>query len=113
MPAWVYVWPHVTSELNCVRPVHALQGQHKIQRGYLPSMTYSSHYVRDPYARGAIQSFLRREVREMDYTIAALTEVASPFKTPPVEDVFGAMDELSRDSMSSDSEDAAIDMDVV
>ena len=23
------------------------QGEHKIQRGYLPSLTYSSHYIRD------------------------------------------------------------------
>ena len=24
------------------------QGEHKLQRGYLPSLTFSSHYIRDP-----------------------------------------------------------------
>lgn len=30
------------------------QGEHKIQRGYLPSLTHSSHYIRDPEFRGAV-----------------------------------------------------------
>ena len=30
------------------------QGEHKIQRGYLPSLTHSSHYIRDPDFRGAV-----------------------------------------------------------
>jgi predicted N-acyltransferase len=37
------------------------QGEHKIQRGYLPTATYSAHYLPDPDFRDAIASFLRRE----------------------------------------------------
>ena len=57
------------------------QGEHKIQRGYLPSSTYSSHYIRDPQLRGAIEHYLQRERRDMEYTMEALTLEASPYKS--------------------------------
>lgn len=37
------------------------QGEHKVQRGYLPTATYSCHYLMDTEFRGAISSFLARE----------------------------------------------------
>lgn len=37
------------------------QGEHKIQRGYLPTATYSAHYLPDPDFHDAIESFLLRE----------------------------------------------------
>ncbi len=55
------------------------QGQHKIQRGYLPVHTYSAHYVRDPGFRQAITDFLRREGEMVDWEIDALG-AASPFR---------------------------------
>ena len=36
------------------------QGEHKIQRGYLPRLTYSSHYICSPALRERIQGSLRR-----------------------------------------------------
>ena len=37
------------------------QGQHKIQRGYVPVETYSAHWIADPSFRDAIADYLRRE----------------------------------------------------
>ena len=37
------------------------QGPHKIQRGYLPSPTYSAHWIREPRFREAVAHFLGRE----------------------------------------------------
>ena len=55
------------------------QGQHKIQRGYLPTKTYSAHWVRDPGFRDAIADFLDRETDRVDWELEALSEW-SPFK---------------------------------
>jgi predicted N-acyltransferase len=41
------------------------QGEHKIQRGYLPTPTYSAHYIRDPNFRRAVSDFLRRETAQV------------------------------------------------
>ena len=56
------------------------QGEHKIQRGYLPSLTHSSHYIRDARVSAAIQDYLRRERYQIMYTMDSLTQQASPFK---------------------------------
>ena len=56
------------------------QGQHKIQRGYLPRPTYSAHYVAHPGLRGAIDQFLRAERPAMEAEMAALAE-ESPFRS--------------------------------
>jgi predicted N-acyltransferase len=55
------------------------QGQHKIQRGYLPQPTYSAHWIRDRGLARAIESFLERERRHVDHEIALLAE-ESPFR---------------------------------
>ena len=55
------------------------QGEHKIQRGYLPSETYSAHWIRDPGFASAVADFLTRERRAIDRDIEHLTEF-SPFK---------------------------------
>ena len=57
------------------------RSQHKIQRGYLPSLTHSVHYIRDEGFRDAVAHFLRREAGNIDYTMEALTTQASPYKT--------------------------------
>ena len=57
------------------------QGEHKIQRGYLPSLTHSSHYIRDARVGAAIQDFLLRERHQIMYTMDGLTQQASPYKT--------------------------------
>ncbi|MCH7795751.1 MAG: GNAT family N-acetyltransferase, partial [Proteobacteria bacterium] len=55
------------------------QGEHKIQRGYLPVPTYSAHWIADPAFRNAVERFLKQERREVDYEIGALAEY-SPFR---------------------------------
>jgi predicted N-acyltransferase len=55
------------------------QGQHKIQRGYLPCPTYSAHWIRDPGLARAIGSFLERERRHVAHEMALLAE-ESPFR---------------------------------
>jgi hypothetical protein len=56
------------------------QGQHKIQRGYLPSHTYSAHWIRDPGFQRAVAEFVQRERRAIDREMEALEEALSPFK---------------------------------
>jgi len=56
------------------------QGPHKLQRGYLPTHTYSAHWIRDPGLRGAIEDYLERERGQVDGEIRYL-EKHSPFRT--------------------------------
>jgi predicted N-acyltransferase len=55
------------------------QGEHKIQRGYLPAPTYSAHWIRDPGFKRAVADFLARERRAVAHEMDALAEL-SPFK---------------------------------
>ena len=56
------------------------QGQHKIQRGYLPMPTYSAHWIRDPGLARAIEEFLVRERRAVESEMEHLEEELSPFR---------------------------------
>jgi predicted N-acyltransferase len=63
-----------------VRRVEAgAQGQHKIQRGYLPRPTYSAHWIAHSGLRRAIGNFLQEERPAMLAEMAALAE-DSPFR---------------------------------
>ena len=55
------------------------QGEHKLSRGYMPTTTYSAHYIADPGLRRAIADYL---VRERAHVAAAGTELAglAPFR---------------------------------
>ena len=55
------------------------QGQHKIQRGYLPVETYSAHFIADPNFRAAVADFVRRERRAVGEEIEFLADF-SPFR---------------------------------
>ena len=55
------------------------QGQHKIQRGYLPTPTYSAHWCHDAGFTRAIQQFLDQETREQEYLICELGK-QSPYR---------------------------------
>ena len=37
------------------------QGEHKISRGFIPTPTWSSHYIRDEGFRNAVAQFLKQE----------------------------------------------------
>jgi predicted N-acyltransferase len=55
------------------------QGEHKIQRGYLPVPTYSAHWIADANFRKAVAAFLARETEMVEDEIEELGE-HSPFK---------------------------------
>ncbi len=55
------------------------QGEHKIQRGYLPTPTYSAHYISHEGLRNAVAQYLAEERREKRAEIEALAEF-SPFR---------------------------------
>ncbi len=55
------------------------QGDHKIQRGYLPKPTYSAHFIRHSGLRRAVAEFLAAERVDMEQTMAAMAE-ESPYK---------------------------------
>ena len=48
------------------------QGEHKLLRGFEPSPTYSSHWIRHPGLAGAIEDHTRREAVAVEAEIAAL-----------------------------------------
>ena len=66
-------------EKKLARVEAGAQGEHKISRGYLPTTTYSAHYIADLGLRRAIDDFLKRE---RAYVTAAGDELAefTPFR---------------------------------
>lgn len=56
------------------------QGEHKISRGFLPTPTWSAHWIADPQFQQAIEQFLQRETIGMQNYIKELGE-HSPFKS--------------------------------
>lgn len=55
------------------------QGEHKISRGFLPSYTWSAHWIRDPRFRDAIQHYLIQE-HEMMVDYHDDLQLTSPFR---------------------------------
>ncbi len=55
------------------------QGEHKVQRGYLPAQTYSAHWIRDAGFRAAVEDFLAHERLALRHEMAAVAE-GSPFR---------------------------------
>ena len=55
------------------------QGEHKIWRGFLPTKTWSAHWIGHEGFRDAIQDFLQREAAAMENHGALLAE-SSPYK---------------------------------
>ncbi|KAJ4966644.1 hypothetical protein NE237_018493 [Protea cynaroides] len=66
-------------EMNLEKVEAGAQGEHKIQRGYLPVTTYSSHYILDEGFRKAIQDFLVREMDQVKLVMKLLHD-SGPFK---------------------------------
>jgi predicted N-acyltransferase len=66
-------------ERGLARVEAGAQGQHKIQRGYLPTYTYSNHYIPEPGFASAVKEFLVHESRQMVQEKAYL-EQGSPFR---------------------------------
>ncbi len=55
------------------------QGEHKLQRGYMPVLTRSAHYLRHEGLRQAVAGFLEAE-RQDEAAIAALLAQHSPYR---------------------------------
>jgi hypothetical protein len=51
------------------------QGQHKLQRGYEPVVTYSAHWIRHPGLRQAVAQFLEQERRQVAAEAEALRDL--------------------------------------
>lgn len=55
------------------------QGEHKLQRGYLPSATWSAHWIGDKGFRKAVADFVNRERVHVGAMMTGLSEYA-PFR---------------------------------
>ena len=56
------------------------QGEHKITRGFVPTLTQSAHYIDHPQFRDAIANFLRQEVPHVQQRCKGLNDLL-PFKS--------------------------------
>ena len=84
-------WPFLHFELCYYRAIefaieHKLarveagaQGEHKIQRGYLPKPTFSAHWIAHPSFRRAVSEYLDAERPAVQDEMAQLAQL-SPFK---------------------------------
>ncbi|KIC45101.1 hypothetical protein RA28_11485 [Ruegeria sp. ANG-S4] len=61
------------------------QGEHKLARGYLPTRTYSLHWVGDPGFAEAVQKYLDAEARAVGEEIEILTDYGPFRKSNPEE----------------------------
>lgn len=50
------------------------QGEHKVSRGFEPTITHSAHHVLDPRFRAAIAEYLRRETRAVGEYASAVQQ---------------------------------------
>lgn len=66
-------------ERGLARVEAGAQGEHKLARGYLPSRTYSAHWIANASFREAVADYLSRERQHVDHDIAVLGEYA-PFR---------------------------------
>ncbi len=56
------------------------QGEHKLQRGYAPVLTYSAHRIRDAALRTPVEQFLERERQQVRAELTMLEEYL-PFRS--------------------------------
>ncbi|MDW3118502.1 MAG: GNAT family N-acetyltransferase [Roseovarius pacificus] len=61
------------------------QGEHKLARGYMPTLTHSLHWIADPGFREAVARYLEAEQAAVDEDIEILTSFG-PFRKTQVED---------------------------
>jgi len=61
------------------------QGEHKVPRGFVPTLTSSAHFIVDPRFAAAIRDFARREARGVDHYAAAVNEHVPYHRAPDEE----------------------------
>jgi predicted N-acyltransferase len=59
----------IAEGLQAFEPGHG--GEHKLLRGFTPVLTYSAHYLREPWLRRLISAFLTQEEKEVQAALAA------------------------------------------
>ena len=55
------------------------QGEHKLQRGYLPTNTWSLHWIKERRFSEAIKEYLKNESKFIDMQKESMEEI-NPFK---------------------------------
>ena len=55
------------------------QGEHKLLRGYMPTPTYSAHWIGEPNLRAAIARYLEQERSDIQYSVELLSKFG-PYK---------------------------------
>lgn len=60
------------------------QGEHKLLRGYMPTPTYSAHWIADPQLRGAIQRHLMQERHDVLRSVDLLSSYG-PYKKKSID----------------------------
>lgn len=75
----------IAIERGLARVEAGAQGQHKLARGYLPTPTWSLHWIGDPGFKDAISRYLLAESEAVDEEISILTDYG-PFKRIEVEE---------------------------
>jgi predicted N-acyltransferase len=56
-------------ELGLRRFEPGTQGEHKLARGFEPTLTWSAHWIDDPVLKGAVANFLRREMASVQHYV--------------------------------------------
>eukprot|EP00890_Picochlorum_soloecismus_P002334 jgi/Picsp_1/3100/NSC_05941-R1_protein of hypothetical function duf482 len=56
------------------------QGEHKVRRGYVPTITYSNHLIENRNLSSAVEEFLAREKRDIAAYAESLIAYESPYK---------------------------------
>ena len=67
----------ISSKLKTVEA--GAQGTHKIQRGYLPKETYSTHYFANSSFHEAVSNYLEMEIKQVSQQMSSLQNL-SPYK---------------------------------
>ncbi len=57
------------------------QGGHKLQRGFLPELTYSAHWIEHPAFRKGVSNFIEEEKASIQHSFAQ-TRAHWPYKSP-------------------------------
>ena len=61
------------------------QGEHKVPRGFVPTLTSSAHDIVDPRFAAAIADFAKREARGVDQYAASVNEHVPYHRAPDEE----------------------------
>ena len=68
----------IKNKLNKFDP--GVQGEHKIKRGFKPTITYSAHWISEPNFKDAIENFVNNEEQHIKAYVKATSKYL-PFKS--------------------------------